>query len=460
MKKTVKIIFLTLWIGLLAGMGLWYTLEAPRTETYDETENRNLAALPEISLQTFWDGGLSDKLETWLLDRFFARGKAMETANGLKDMASIATYEDSLAILQGSKDGLSGDAPDDSELGDMVSDLLNGGQTGDGSGEGNQNGNSEGKPLFEPKPAAKVEDFPENPAIISKADGKTVRWATYNRTNVLAVASVLSRVANLLPEGGQLVYTMVPQSYIANNYLATQNKTGFTSETEAIVHAFTPDNVTAFSTAEELDVRLKTRWDVYFRSDMHWSPLGTHFAYKKMMEIVGKEPLEWEDFNVQREEPFLGTYYRDNHTEAMKNNPDYLDLVTPKAPLEWRRITGKDEYKVIPILDFNARANDRYTVYLGGPAGPWTYAKTENGQTENCLVITDSFGLALVPMLAANYGETHYLDPRYYNYETVGYTVKEMIQKYNITDVFVVVGDLHSYNSDFLLKQLSGQIGD
>ena len=92
MKKSVKIGFLVLWIGILAGTGLWYALEAPRTETYDETENRNLAALPEISLQTFWDGGLSDKLETWLLDRFFARSTAMETASSLKDLGSIATY--------------------------------------------------------------------------------------------------------------------------------------------------------------------------------------------------------------------------------------------------------------------------------------------------------------------------------------------------------------------------------
>ncbi|MBQ3107554.1 MAG: hypothetical protein IJC68_02955, partial [Firmicutes bacterium] len=279
-------------------------------------------------------------------------------------------------------------------------------------------------------------------------------------TNVLAVASVLARAAGLLPEGGQLIYTMVPQSYIANNYLAADKMEDFTSETEAIVHAFTPDNVTAISAAEVLDSRIKTHWYVYFRSDMHWTPLGTHFVYEKMVKAAGEEPLKWEDFNVQVEEPFLGTYYRDNPTEAMKNNPDRLDLVTPKFELEWRRITGKDEYKVIPLLDFNARANDRYTVYLGGPAGPWTYAKSNNGKTENCLVITDSFGLAFVPMVAANYGETHYLDPRYYKYETVGYTVKEMIEKHNIKDIYVVVGDLHSYNSDFILKQLSGQLGD
>jgi len=271
---------------------------------------------------------------------------------------------------------------------------------------------------------------------------------------------VLSRVANLLPKGGRLVYTMVPQSYIANNYLITSDKEYFTSQTEEIVHAFTPDNVTALSAAEILDEHIKNGEYVFFRSDMHWTPEGTYLVYREMAQAAGITPTEWEEFNVTVEEPFLGTYYRDNPTGYMAANPDSLTLVSPSFDLEWRRIISPDQYKLIPLLDENARANDRYTVYLGGPAGPWTYAKSDNGKEENCLVITDSFGLAFVPMIATNYGETHYLDPRYYDYDTVGFTVKEMMEKHDITDVYVVVGDLHSYRSDFLLTQLSGQLGD
>ena len=38
--------------------------------------------------------------------------------------------------------------------------------------------------------------------------------------------------------------------------------------------------------------------------------------------------------------------------------------------------------------------------------------------------------------------------------------VADMIKKYNIKDVYVVVGDLHAYSSGFLLTQLSNQLGD
>ena len=144
----------------------------------------------------------------------------------------------------------------------------------------------------------------------------------------------------------------------------------------------------------------------------------------------------------------------------MKNNPDTLTLVSPNFPVELRRVTGVDMYKVIPLLDMDAKQSDRFSIYLGGSAGPWTIAVSENGKTENCLVITDSFGLPMVPMLATNYAQTHYLDTRYYSKQTVGYTVAEMIEKYNITDVYMIVGDLHSYGSSFLTYDLPDQLGD
>lgn len=472
MKKKTKMFFLVIWLLLMVGTGIWYIGFAEREESFDERENRNLSAAPELSLASFWQGDLSNDLEDWLLDRFWARNTALDAANSLKDTLSIADYEDSLAIMDSRKDELSSDQLNSDELEQMVQDML------DNNSDKNEPKPSpepdddftqpvesdapleDDEPQITPKPQAKIEDYPEYPGIKSIAAGVSYTWRSDSRTNVLAVASVLGRIADALPETGRLVYTVVPQSYIANNYLAQEDKEAFFSEAEEIVHAFTPDNVTALSSCAILDEHIKNGEYVFFRSDMHWSPEGTYAVYCEMLKAAGKEPSEWESFDISVEEPFLGTYYRDNPMGYMAANPDSLTLVQPKQKLEWRRITAPDEYKVIPFLDMNAAANDRYTVYLGGPAGPWSYAVCDNDSSENCLVICDSFGLAFVPMAASNYNQTHYLDPRYYNYSTVGYTVLEMIEKYNITDVYVVVGDLHSYSSDFILTQLSSQLGD
>ena len=454
--KTKKLLCMIL-VGFFALTGLWYMLFAPKEETYHEGENRNLAAAPELSFASFWDGTLSNDLESWLLDRFFARDVAMDVSMGIKDMGSIASYEDALVIMGREDDALTDNDLDEDKLEDMMNELLNPTTPPNTDPEDTT---PDGTEPSQTQPKLTVEDYPELLAIKGSSGGKETILKRHRRTYALALTSVLNRVAALLPEDGELMFTMVPQSNVANTFLATEDREYFTSEAEGMIDAFSADNVHAFSTAEILSDSLVRGDYVYFRSDMHWTPEGAYLVYCEMVKAAGLTPTPWEEFHIETEENFLGTYYRDNPSSYMKNNPDTLTLVRPDYPVEFRRITGKDSYKVIPLLDKNAKQSDRYSVYLGGSAGPWTYAVSDNGKTENCLVITDSFGLPFVPMVATNYGQVHYLDTRYYSKSTVGYTVKEMMEQYNITDVYVIVGDLHSYGSSFITYDLSDQLGD
>ena len=305
-----------------------------------------------------------------------------------------------------------------------------------------------------------AEDYPNYCTVHLSFDDRDYDHYSYSKKSVLAFTSVLDRLAALLPEDGTLVYTMVPQASVGNLFVNAEEKRSFTADDAALVEAFGARNVHAVSAADILGTAILEGQYVYFRTDMHWTPLGTYLVYRQMVTLAGLEPVEREEFDIRVETPFRGTYYRDHPTNYMYNNPDDLELLSPRFPLEWRRITAPDEYREIPFLDDNARANDRYTVYLGGPAGPWTYAQCDNGQTDNCLVITDSFGLAFVPLMTQHYAQVHYYDPRFFNASVVGGSVAELIEKYEIKDIYVVVGDLHSYNSEFMLYQVSGQLGD
>ena len=449
--KTKKLLCFVL-VGFFALMGLWYMLFAPKEETYHEGENRNLAAAPQFSFSSFWDGTLSNDLENWLLDRFFARDVAMDVSMGIKDLGSIANFEDALVIMGREDDALTDNVLDEDKLEDMMNELLNPTVP--------HNTDPDNTEIAETQPKLTVEDYPELLAIKGSSGGKETILKRHRRTYALALTSVLNRVAALLPEDGELMFTMVPQSNVANTFLATEDREYFTSEAEAMIDAFSADNVHAFSTAAILSDSLVRGDYVYFRSDMHWTPEGAYQVYCEMVKAAGLTPTPWEEFHIETEENFLGTYYRDNPSNYMKNNPDTLTLVTPDYPVEFRRITGKDTYKVIPLLDMNAKQSDRYSIYLGGSAGPWSYVVSDNGKTENCLVITDSFGLPFVPMVSTNYGQVHYLDTRYYSKSAVGYTVAEMMEKHDITDVYVIVGDLHSYGSSFITYDLSDQLGD
>ena len=63
-------------------------------------------------------------------------------------------------------------------------------------------------------------------------------------------------------------------------------------------------------------------------------------------------------------------------------------------------------------------------------------------------------------VVAQHYRQVHYYDPRYFDECRVGVTLTEMIERYHIRDVFVIVGDLHSYRNEFILRQLSSRLGD
>jgi len=271
---------------------------------------------------------------------------------------------------------------------------------------------------------------------------------------------VLNKVASLLPENGKLMFAMSPMSVTVNRYLRAYNKVGMHSDWDDVVNGLGADNVYAFDVPEILTDELNAGEYLYFRTDHHWTPRAAYLIYCEMIRRAGKEPCSYEeDFTRTYEEPFRGSYYRDDPAVYGSVKPDILELIMPKIPVEYRQMTGVDEYKVLPVLKMNANKNDRYMVYLGGPNGPWHYLECGNEETENALVICDSFGMTLMPYLTQNYKQVHYCDPRYYNAKLLGGTIAELMEKYEIQDVYVILASAHSFNYSLLITDLNKALG-
>lgn len=69
-KRILPKLFLGLWLVLLIGLGVYYAAFAPRESEFTETENRTLAAFPEVTVQSLFSGQFGQEIETYLLDRF------------------------------------------------------------------------------------------------------------------------------------------------------------------------------------------------------------------------------------------------------------------------------------------------------------------------------------------------------------------------------------------------------
>lgn len=477
-KSMIPKVYINLWLLLLVLLGGYYLLFAPRDSTYSPDENRTLAGFPEITAEKLLGGDFSEEFETYLLDRFPGRSAMVSLTSRLESTLSFASHEEYLQIAEGSDDPL-----DSEDYLDDVDELLSNLTPGTEPDGQNTTGTEQTTPSTQPsqdqpeqttettalpegaeppiveKPEASVEDYPFKLNVFMDRGRGETSIRSYPRDYVAASIAVLNRCAQLLPEDGKLMCTVVPESTYANLLVMASDKVSFHADWDEMVNGLGDNNVYAFDAAEILGEAIKREEYVYFRTDMHWTPYGSYLLYSEMAKQAGKTPCSYaDDFDVTVEEGFRGTYYRANPGNYGGVEPDVLELLMPRVPLEWRRITSGDAYNVIDFLNFEAKESDRYTVYLGGPAGPWTYAECDNAETENCLVITDSYGLSFIPFLTNNYRQVHYYDPRFFSRDDVGGSLADMIEKYEIQDIYVVVGDLHSFDSSFIISYINSQL--
>ncbi len=464
-KKILPKVYIALWMVLLVGLGIYYAGFAPRDAEFTETENRTLAAFPEVSGDSLFSGRFSQEIETYLLDRFPLRDQAISGVNRLQSLLSFASHDEYLLIAGDVDDPLVSD-----DYQDLLDDLLN--QTEPATTAPTETtepdttteptvetGPSEVPPI-EPKPDAKLEDFPEYVGVFMDTGYGAEVIQSYHRNNVMAVTRVLNKFAAQLPENGKLMFTVGPAARIVNRFVNAQNKVSFYSTWDEIVNALGADNVYAFDTPEIFSSHIMNGEYMSFRTDNHWTPYGAHKVYSQMAARAGKELANYDsDFEITIEDPFRGTYYRDDPSAYYKVQPDTLELLMPKIPVEYRQLTAPDSYKVIDFLNFDAARNDRYAVYLSGPGGPWRYVECDNDQTENCLVVTDSFGLTVIPFLTSNYKQIHYYDARYFDRYTAGGSVAELMEKYQIQDVYVIIADFHSFESAFVMGDVNEHLG-
>lgn len=481
MKKGLAIVFVFLWSALLFGIGAYYVYFAPQGEEYSENENRMLHAAPDMRV-SFKKGTIDEDLEAYLLDRFPFREKALSGSRKIKDQLSTATYEQYLQAYGGTAtDALSEEVSDEDIEALLAAEFdkkptprvtNTPAVTPDPGGEVHPSGEPGPvatvtpdpadleDPPIEPKPQRDASEFPDRFRFSLMKNGTSrTDIRVSSKKSVLAVTAVLNKYADLLPEGGKLMFTVVPQSTYINSYVGIGGDNRLASEPDELINAMSRDNVYAFDTPEILSDAIISGEYVFFRTDMHWTPLGAYKVYCEMAKRAGKVPCDYEwDFTHTTESHFLGTMYRSNPSSYLESRADTLEILEPHVRNEVRRIVSRDTYKEIPFIDLNAKSSDRFTVYLGGPAGPWTIIENDNGETENCLILMDSFGLDFVPFLCMNYHQVHYYDPRYFNAKAVGGNISDMINKYDIRDIYVIVGDLHCFDHDFLITQANKQL--
>ena len=265
MKKVIAIIFSTVWLLALLGCGIYYFAFAPKESHYSEEENRNLAGLPSADFKTVISGDFGEDIEEYFLDNFPGRNYINAKVKLVKSTISIATYEDYLAIAEGTKDPLD----DEVDLGD-ISDLLEETTkpvtkpekpTEDDSSEPSTDSNEpevpKENPPIEEKPPVNLEDFKEQYFVYADSGNGPGPILTYEKNNVAAVTAVLNKYAALLPENGKVMFTVAMQSVYLNRFVTPTNQTICYGDWDDMVNSYGANNVYAFDINEDVKKYIK-----------------------------------------------------------------------------------------------------------------------------------------------------------------------------------------------------------
>ena len=464
MKKIVAVICVIITFAI--GIG---TLATENKEAvFSEKENRMLEGMPELNLETIFNGEFAANFEKYMIDRIPFRNQLIGINSGISNSFSIVTLEDTLNVIDTKEvqqmEGL-----------DNVSEDI-----------------SVPAPTMPPAPsptpvvaAPTVSDVSQTPTleatytpaptatpntnyfngirevnlkyIETNKDDKETILRRYRTNEVISFAQTLNSLNDLLGDDGYTVFVSSPQSknvYPLIGTIKEDNPVDVVDEALQVLDYFTYDDVITLSAVSILEEHLNNQEYLYYLSDTHWTNPSCHYVYTEAMNQIGIEPIAWDvyenDYGVTYENPFLGTYYRDNPSSVYKNNPDTLSYIDfPQAEL-FNRYSG---IKIIeePILQLDAPSNDRYMVNFGGPrnVGSLSIVETTSDTGKNALALVDSFGLTFSQMLMPHYDKICLVDMRYMGWDDVDRYIADMVDEHGIDDIYMVVADFNTYGSNY-----------
>ncbi len=186
--------------------------------------------------------------------------------------------------------------------------------------------------------------------------------------------------------------------------------------------------------------------EMMYLTDHHWTMEGAYEVYSGLIRSLGREPVAKSEFTVEGYD-FRGSFYRQAGLWLTK--PDRLEVWRTPA-LDAASVTvgvGENAAKHTGVYDAEKLRDgeaDRYAAYLYSNNAV-TVIENPQAQEGCIMIVKDSFGNSIAPLLACNYSRVIMVDTRYY----MGMPVmpSELAAEYCAEALVAVLG-ADSLNSD------------
>lgn len=185
---------------------------------------------------------------------------------------------------------------------------------------------------------------------------------------------------------------------------------------------------------------------IYYNTDHHWTMNGAYIGYETYCNEVGITPMSVEDYEVvSGSKEFYGTLYSNAPTFGQKMD-EVLIYNNPVGEYTVEYMDDKVTTDSLYNMD-NLKIKDKYTTYLDGNHSILKITSNATaGDNGKLIVVKDSYGHCLIPLLADHYSEIYVVDLRYYHD-----SVSQLASENDITEILLINNlDFISTDNNFL----------
>lgn len=425
--KLYKVILPCAFVGMLI-LGLFVSLLIPLRPKFSENEKRELAKFPSFSFSSLADGSFFRGIDSWFSDTFPFR-EAMISAN--EKLENLRGFGDRIYGLN-------------NEVNNVSVPSENSNNTSDSTTE---NTTEEEKEPTVPEQLGEVIQKLSNIVVIGDAG---YEYCSFNQEVADKYASIVNKTAQKL-SGKSKVYSMlVPTSTDITMSDSVRKDINTCDQKEAMdyIYGKMSSSVTPVNIFKAL--RMHRDEYIYFRTDHHWTALGAYYAYEEFAKVKSIKAIALDRFEKKSFGEFLGSFYTNTNSSAMKKNPDELVAYMPpyKTKLQFTQPDGRviDWYLVNDVSSYPI--SQKYSAFTAAD-NPYTVIENksrEKGKT--CVIIKESFANAVIPYMVYNYKKVYVVDYRYYKQGFV-----ELANEVGADDV-IFINNMSAVRTDSLISRM------
>ena len=213
-------------------------------------------------------------------------------------------------------------------------------------------------------------------------------------------------------------------------------------EIEKIYNSFDGKSINIHNTF----LKNKNNYDLYYRTDHHWTTYGAFIAYNTYLNSLGKMTKNLTEYNIKLvSNNFYGTSYSKSNYYSIPADEIYI-FQTKDNYLVNYVIENKIENSLYNFEYLNKK--DKYSIFLDNNHALIEINNLNNINEENLLLIKNSYGNSFVPFIAQDYKKISVIDLRYYKEEVSSY-----IEENNIDRVLILY-DINGIYTDSSIYRL------